>query len=83
MIQNPMAGLSEDKNRHLQRTYNSKQVQEILGISKSYLDKLCHFSKIPYHTFEGQRKRYFFESDLIAFQGRLMRHKTREEIINS
>ena len=83
MNPNSLSGLSTDNNRRLHKTYDSRQVQEILGVSKSYLDKLCHFGKIPYHTFEGQRKRYFFEDDLIAFQGRLTRHKTTEEIIHS
>ena len=34
------AGLSEDTNQRLQRTYNSKEAQEILGVSKNTLDKI-------------------------------------------
>lgn len=52
----------------LQKTYTSNEVMEIMGFSKSYLDKLCYQKKITYHTFEGKRKRYFFEDDLISFQ---------------
>ena len=83
MPTNPNAGLSEDNNRRLQPTYDSKQVCEYFAFSKSKLDKLCHRNEIPYHVYEGQRKRYFLEKDLIAFQERLIRRKTKEEIINS
>lgn len=79
----PKAGLSEDNNRRLQPTYDSKQVMDRLALSKSTLDKLCHRNEIPYHVYEGQRKRYFLEDDLIAFQERLIRRKTKDEIINS
>ena len=76
-------GLSKDNIRRLQRTYDSEQVMEILALSKSKLDKLCHLNEIPYHVYEGQRKRYFFEDDLIAFQERLIRRKTKEEVLHS
>ena len=79
---NPREGLSKDNNRRLQKTYNSEQVMELLALSKSTLDKLCHRNEIPYHVYEGQRKRYFLEDDLIAFQERLIRRKTKEEIFN-
>ena len=82
-MKNPTGGLPKDKNRRLQRTYNSEQVMDILAFSKSKLDKLCHLNQIPYHVYEGQRKRYFFEDDLIAFQERLIRRKTKEEVIQS
>ena len=83
MSTNLKAGLSKDKNRRLQRTYDSEQVMELLAFSKSKLDKLCHLNQIPYHVYEGQRKRYFFEDDLIAFQERLIRRKTKEEVLQS
>lgn len=76
-------GLSKDNSRRLQRTYNSEQVIELLAFSKSKLDKLCHLNKIPYHVYEGQRKRYFLEDDLIAFQQGLIRRKTKEEVLHS
>ena len=76
-------GLTKDNNRRLQKTYNSQQVMELLAFSKSKLDKLCHLNQIPYHVYEGQRKRYFFEDDLIAFQERLIRRKTKEEVLQS
>ena len=83
MSTNLKAGLSKDKNRRLQRTYDSEQVMGLLAFSKSKLDKLCHLNQIPYHVYEGQRKRYFFEDDLIAFQERLIRRKTKEEVLQS
>ena len=83
MNKSKKAGLTEDNKRRLQPTYDSKQVCEYFAFSKSTLDKLCHRNEIPYHVYEGQRKRYFFEEDLIAFQERLIRIKTKEEIINS
>ena len=76
-------GLSKDNNRRLQKTYNSEQVIELLALSKSKLDKLCHLNEIPYHVYEGQRKRYFLEDDLIAFQQSLIRRKTKEEVLHS
>jgi hypothetical protein len=83
MQTNPKAGLSKDKNRRLQRTYDSEQVMELLAFSKSKLDKLCHLNKIPYHVYEGQRKRYFLEDDLIAFQEGLIRRRTKDEVLQS
>lgn len=83
MNKSAQEGLTAENKRRLQKTYNSKQVCEYLAFSKSKLDKLCHLNEIPYHIYEGQRKRYFFEEDLIAFQERLIRRKTKEEIINS
>ena len=80
---NPREGLSKDNNRRLQKTYNSEQVMELLAFSKSKLDKLCHLNEIPYHVYEGQRKRYFLEDDLIAFQQGLIRKKTKEEVLHS
>ena len=80
---NPREGLSKDNNRRLQKTYNSEQVMELLALSKSKLDKLCHLNEIPYHVYEGQRKRYFLEDDLIAFQQGLIRRKTKEEVLHS
>ena len=80
---NPREGLSKDNNRRLQKTYNSEQVMELLAFSKSKLDKLCHLNEIPYHVYEGQRKRYFLEDDLIAFQQSLIRRKTKEEVLHS
>ena len=74
-------GLSKDNSRPLQRTYNSEQVIELLALSKSKLDKLCHLNEIPYHVYEGQRKRYFLEDDLIAFQQGLIRRKTKDEYL--
>ena len=74
-------GLSQDKDRCLQKTYNSEQVIDMFGFSKSKLDKLCHLKEIPYYVFPGHRKRYFFEDDLIAFQGRLIRRMTKEEVL--
>lgn len=76
-------GLSKDSSRRLQKIYNSEQVMDILAFSKFKLDKLCHLNQIPYHVYEGQRKRYFFEDDLIAFQERLIRRKTKEEVLQS
>jgi hypothetical protein len=76
-------GLSKDNSRRLQRTYNSEQVMELLAFSKSKLDKLCHHNKIPYHVYEGQRKRYFLEDDLIAFQEGLIRRRTKDEVLQS
>ena len=76
-------GLSKDNSRCLQRTYNSEQVIELLALSKSKLDKLSHLNEIPYHVYEGQRKRYFLEDDLIAFQQGLIRRKTKEEVLHS
>jgi hypothetical protein len=76
-------GLSKDNSRRLQRTYNSEQVIELLALSKSKLDKLSHLNEIPYHVYEGQRKRYFLEDDLIAFQQGLIRRKTKEEVLHS
>ena len=76
-------GLSKDNRRRLQRTYNSEQVMELLAFSKSKLDKLCHLNEIPYHVYEGQRKRYFLEDDLIAFQQGLIRRMTEEEVLHS
>ena len=83
MNKSPQEGLTAENKRRLQKTYNSEQVMEMLAFSKSKLDKLCHLNEIPYHIYEGQRKRYFLEEDLIAFQERLIRRKTKEEIINS
>lgn len=83
MQTNPKAGLSKDKNRRLQRTYDSEQVMELLAFSKSKLDKLCHLNEIPYHVYEGQRKRYFLEDDLIAFQEGLIRRRTKDEVLQS
>ena len=76
-------GLSQDKDRCLQKTYNSEQVIDMFGFSKSKLDKLCHLNQIPYHVYKGQRKRYFFEEDLITFQQGLIRRKTKEEVLHS
>jgi hypothetical protein len=75
-------GISLDNSRRLQKTYNSEQVINILALSKSKLDKLCHLNEIPYHVYEGQRKRYFLEDDLIAFQEGLIRRKTKEEVLH-
>lgn len=83
IMKNPTGGLPKDKNRRLQRTYNSEQVMDILALSKSKLDKLCHLNQIPYHVYKGQRKRYFFEDDLITFQQGLIRRKTKEEVLHS
>ena len=79
---NPREGLSKDNSRRLQRTYNSEQVMELLALSKSKLDKLCHLNQIPYHVYEGQRKRYFLEDDLIAFQQSLIRRRAKDEVIS-
>ena len=76
-------GISKDNSRCLQRTYNSEQVIELLALSKSKLDELSHLNEIPYHVYEGQRKRYFLEDDLIAFQQGLIRRKTKEEVLHS
>jgi DNA-binding transcriptional regulator GbsR (MarR family) len=75
-------GLSKDNSRRLQKTYNSEQVMDILALSKSKLDKLCHLNQIPYHVYEGQRKRYFLEDDLIAFQQSLIRRRAKDEVIS-
>lgn len=74
-------GLSQDKDRRLQKTYNSEQVIDMFGFSKSKLDKLCHLNEIPYYVFPGHRKRYFYEDDLITFQDRLIRRMTKEEVL--
>jgi DNA-binding transcriptional regulator GbsR (MarR family) len=76
-------GISKDNSRCLQRTYNSEQVIELLALSKFRLDKLCHLNQIPYHVYEGQRKRYFLEDDLIAFQQSLIRRRTKDEVTQS
>jgi hypothetical protein len=41
-----------------------------------------NLNEIPYHVYEGQRKRYFLEDDLIAFQEGLIRRKTKEEVLH-
>lgn len=83
MTEEKKGGLFKDSSKRLQKIYNSEQVMDILAFSKSKLDKLCHLNQIPYHVYEGQRKRYFFEDDLIAFQERLIRRKTKEEVLQS
>ena len=74
------AGLSKDTNQHLQRTYNSEETQEILGVSKSTLDKMCHFRQIPFHLHPQRRKRAFLESDLLAYQSRFVRVPSIDEV---
>ena len=75
------AGLSKDTNQHLQRTYGSKEVQEILNISKSTLDKMCHKRELSYHVHPQRRKRHFYEKDLVAYQNELVRIQSRVEIV--
>tara|TARA_B100001057_G_scaffold499743_1_gene611572 strand:- start:2108 stop:2362 length:255 start_codon:yes stop_codon:yes gene_type:complete len=82
-MSHPTGGLSKENHRRLQKTYNSEQVMELLALSKSKLDKLCHFNEIPYHVYQGERKRYFLEDDLIAFQKGLIRRRTKEELLQS
>ena len=82
LINDPQIILADEPTGNLDEV-TSEQVMELLAFSKSKLDKLCHLNKIPYHVYEGQRKRYFLEDDLIAFQERLIRRKTKEEIIKS
>ena len=63
-----LAGLSKDKPQHLQKSFTSQETQEILGVSKSTLDKMCHNRQINFYKHPQRRKRIFFESDLIAYQ---------------
>ena len=83
MLETRLEGLLKDNKKILQRTFDSQQVMDMLALSKSKLDKLCHKNEIPYHVYKGQRKRYFLEEDLITFQERLIRRETKEEIVKS
>ena len=75
------AGLSKDTNQHLKRTYGSKEVQEILNISKSTLDKMCHKRELSFHVHPQRRKRHFYERDLVAYQSKLVRIQSKDEIV--
>ena len=79
-VNHSSAGLYKDTNQHLQRTYGSKEVQDILNISKSTLDKMCHFRQIPFHLHPQRRKRAFLESDLLAYQSRFVRVPSIDEV---
>ena len=82
MLETRLEGLLKDNKKILQRTFDSQQVMDMLALSKSKLDKLCHKNEIPYHVYEGQRKRYFLEDDLIVFQNKLVRRKSKEEVLH-
>lgn len=62
-------------NPPFRKTYNSKETQEILDVSKSTLDKMCFNRQIPFYIHPQRRKRIFFESDLIAYQNDFVRVK--------
>ena len=80
-VNHSSAGLSKDTNQHLQRTYGSKEVQEILNISKSTLDKMCHKRELSFHIHPQRRKRHFYERDLVAYQSKLVRIQSKDEIV--
>ena len=75
------AGLYEDTPQHLQKTYGSKEVQEILNISKSTLDKMCHKRELSFHIHPQRRKRHFYEKDLVAYQSKLVRIQSKDELV--
>jgi excisionase family DNA binding protein len=79
-VNHSSAGLYKDTNQHLQRTYGSKEVQEILNISKSTLDKMCHKRELSFHVHPQRRKRHFYESDLVAYQRECVRIHSKDEL---